>query len=223
MLLLLLSRRCRSWMRWCWGWGLLLWWSRRWRRRGSWSWGWRLLFWRCGSRSWRLLFGRCRSRGLLLWWRWRWSLLLSWSRIGYRRQRYRRLCLLVLFQYLRQLIDVRLKELELLFARLSGSHDLHDRLQLWVCACSGCEHVNDRVGSRCRRWPRLCLRRCLLDRLGWWWSCLRLRLRWIWRLVVLLILWRMLTVLVVIRPCSILLRWGRHLLWHSSTALFRRV
>ena len=115
---------------------------------------------------------------------------------------------------------MRLEELELLFGRLSGCYNLHHGLQLRVCACPRREHVNDRIRGWRRRWPRRCLRRGLLDGLGWWGSWLRLLFRRIGRLIVLLILWRMLAVLVVVRPCSVLLWWRRHFPRNSSAALF---
>jgi hypothetical protein len=118
---------------------------------------------------------------------------------------------------------MRLEELELLFARLSGCYNLHHRLQLQICACPRRKHVNNWVGGWRRRWPRRSLRRGLLNGLGWWRPWLRLLFRRIRWLVVLLILWRMLAVLVVVRPCSVLLRRRRHFPRYSSVALFWRI
>lgn len=138
------------------------------------------------------------------------------------RYRHRRLCLLVLLQYLRQLIDVCLEELELLLARLTGRHNLHDGLQLWIGAGPRREHVDNRIGGWCRRWPRRRLWRGLLDRLGGRRSRLRRLFRRVRRLVVLLVRRRMLAVLAVVRPGAILL-WRRHLLGRGSAALLWRI
>jgi hypothetical protein len=67
-----------------------------------------------------------------------------------------------------------LEELELFFASATVCDYLHDGFQLWICACSCCQHVDDRIRRRRRGrggWRRL------LYRLGGWWTWLGLLVR----------------------------------------------
>jgi hypothetical protein len=158
----------------------------------------------------------------------------GWRRRDWR-QRQGRLRLLLLVENLGQLVDVGLEELELLLARLAGGDNLHDGLELWVCASAGGQHVDDGVGGGRRGWAWGRLGRGLLDGLRG-----RRSWVWVWVLVLLVLLGAIgrlgvlvvgrgvlamravLGLLAVVGPGAVVLRRG-HLLRGGSRALARGV
>jgi hypothetical protein len=117
----------------------------------------------------------------------------------------------------RQLVDVRLEEFQLFLACGSSCDNLHDSLQLGICASPRGKHVYDGVGrGRCGCLRR---RRCL-HRLGRLWRpWLGLLLYGLAALVLCVLVG---LVVIVVRPWSIW-RWCRSLLLHRLAYLARAI